>query len=75
LPSLTLKKTYTLIKKDDSIIALPINPESVLDKLFLPNPLIKKPINGKTGISQTICTMLFIRPKSLREILTNSLKK
>jgi RNase adaptor protein for sRNA GlmZ degradation len=75
LPSFTLKKTYTLIKKEASITAVPINPESVLDKLFLPNPLIRKPINGKTGISQTICTMLFISPKSLREILTTSFKK
>jgi hypothetical protein len=61
--------------KDANITPLPINPERVLDKLFLPNPLIKKPINGKIGISQTICKILFISPKSLREILTTSFKE
>ena len=35
-------------------------PLSDLDKFFLPNPLIKKPINGKKGINQTICKTLFM---------------
>ena len=59
LPSFTFKKTYTLMIKDANITPLPTNPERVLDKLFLPNPLIKKPINGKIGISQTICKILY----------------
>ena len=35
-------------------------PDNDLDKDFLPNPLIKKPINGNTGISQTNLNILFI---------------
>jgi len=41
-------------------------PVSVLDKLFLPSPVIRKPINGRNGISQTICNVSFISPWSLK---------
>ena len=35
-------------------------PVSDFDNCFLNKPLIKKPINGKKGISQTICKTFFI---------------
>jgi hypothetical protein len=41
-------------------------PVSDLDNCFLNNPLIKKPTNGKKGISQTICKTLFISPYPLK---------
>ena len=55
---------------------LPIIPTSDLDNCFLNNPLIKKPTNGKKGISQAICKTLFILPQPLKEdfICPKSLK-
>ena len=41
---------------------LPMTPVSVLDKLFLPRPLMRKPTNGNIGMSQAICNVLFIYP-------------
>ena len=50
-----------LIIKEPNITPLPIMPDKDFDKDFLPRPLIKKPINGRKGINQTICK-LFISP-------------
>ena len=56
--------------KDASTTPLPIMPDMPLDKLFLPKPLIKKPINGNTGINQTNSKILLIRFKCVAP-LTN----
>jgi hypothetical protein len=59
-PFLTCKKTRKLSMNDPSTTALPMYPDNVLDKALRPSPLIRKPINGKTGISQTNFIILFI---------------
>ena len=47
------RKIPMLIKKGTKIAALPITPISPLENVFLPSPLIKKPISGINGTSQT----------------------
>ena len=46
--------------KDPNIVALAIKPENDFDKLFLNNPVMRKPTSGRKGISQTICKTLFM---------------
>jgi len=60
LPLFTWKKTKTLIKKEAKITPLPISPARAFDNCLRPNPLIKNPTNGRKGISQTSCKVLFI---------------
>jgi hypothetical protein len=50
LPSFTWKKIQTLTKKEARITPHPIIPVNDFDKYFLPNPMTRKPINGKSGI-------------------------
>jgi hypothetical protein len=45
-----LKKTNREIIKEPSTVPQPIMLTNPLDKYFLPNPLIKNPINGRRGI-------------------------
>ena len=45
---------------EPNIVALAIKPDNDFDKLFLNKPVIRKPTNGRKGISQTICKTLFI---------------
>lgn len=45
---------------DANITPLPMMPAVVLDNCFLPRPLMRKPTNGKKGISQINSKILFI---------------
>ena len=45
---------------DPKMTALANIPEVFFDKDLRPSPLIRKPINGKTGISQINLKILFI---------------
>ncbi len=51
----TSKKISRLITNAATTLPLPTMPVSGLDKYLLPNPLIRKPNNGKNGTSQTRC--------------------
>ena len=64
LPFFTCKNIQILIRNEARITPLPIIPINDLDKCFRPNPLIRNPINGKKGISQTICKTFFITQTS-----------
>jgi hypothetical protein len=45
----TARKIKTLKQKEIKTTPLPIIPTSVLERDFLPSPLIKKPIKGRRG--------------------------
>lgn len=46
------KKTIKLRIKEASMVPLPMIPIAPFEKYFLPNPLIKKPMKGKSGIKR-----------------------
>jgi hypothetical protein len=46
------KKIIKLIIKDARTVPHPIMVTALLGKTFLPNPLTRKPMNGKTGIKK-----------------------
>jgi hypothetical protein len=46
------KKTMILAMNDANMVPLPIIPIIPFDKYFRPNPLIKKPMKGKSGIKR-----------------------
>jgi hypothetical protein len=54
-------KIQTLTRKEKNTVPLPIMPVNGLDKYFLPNPMIRKPINGKKGTNQAICNACCIK--------------
>src|SRR5215203_5210298 len=48
--SSNLKKAIKLIMNDPKTVPHPMILTKLFDKYFLPNPLIKNPMNGKSGI-------------------------
>jgi hypothetical protein len=59
VPLFTCKKAITLIAKAANIVALAIKPDAPFDKIFLPKPVIRKPIKGSRGMRQI--NTLFIK--------------
>jgi hypothetical protein len=55
----TSKNTNTLTTKEAKIAKLPIVPDNFFDKKFLPKPLIKKPIKGKSGTRYINLAMIY----------------
>ena len=56
--SSNLKKAIKLIMNDPKTVPHPMILTKLFDKYFLPNPLIKNPMNGKSGIRKIKVFML-----------------